>query len=137
MSALQAFLKPTTMHLEQETIISERFVDENGNPVPFKIKAITQEENEALLKKARRQKKVNGQIQETHDNVAYSRSLVLAATVSPDFSNAELCNAYGVVDPNLLPGKMLFTGEYAALVQAIQELSGFKDEDIEREAKNS
>lgn len=137
MSALAAFLKPTTTYVEQEVVISERFVDEEGKPVPFKIKALTQEENEVLLKKAKRQKKVNGQIQETHDNVAYSRSLVLAATLSPDFSDTELCKAYGVVDPNLLPGKMLFTGEYAALVQAIQELSGFKDEDIEREAKNS
>ncbi|WP_322201144.1 phage tail assembly chaperone [Acutalibacter intestini] len=136
MNALAAFLKPTVSNLEKEVVVSQRFVDEAGRPVPFRIKALTQEENEALLKKAKRQKKVNGQIQETHDNVAYSRSLVLAATLSPDFSNRELCEAYGVVDPSLLPGKMLFTGEYAALVQAIQELSGFQDEDLEGEAKN-
>ena len=136
MSALAAFLKPTVTTLEKEVVISDRFIGEDKKPVPFKIKALTQEENEKLLKKARRQIKVNGQMQETHDNVAYSRSLVLAATLSPDFTDAELCKAYDVVDPHLLPGKMLFTGEYAALVQAIQELSGFKDEDLEAEAKN-
>lgn len=136
MSKLSAFLHPVQVSLEKEIVISERFQDENGNPVPFKIRSITQEENENLLKKARRVQKVNGQLQEHTDNTAYSRAMVVAATVEPDFSSKEMCEAYGVLDPNLVPVKMLLTGEYAKLLQAITEISGLDDDLAAEEAKN-
>lgn len=136
MSKLSAFLHPVQVSLEKEIVISERFQDENGNPVPFKIRSITQEENENLLKKARRVQKVNGQLQERTDNTAYSRALVVAATVEPDFSSKEMCEAYGVLDPNLVPVKMLLTGEYTKLLQAITEISGLGDDLAAEEAKN-
>lgn len=150
MSNLSAFLHPVQVSEEKEIIISERFVqrDEKGEPVkdkagnyipvPFKIRSLTQEENDALLKKARRTRKskVNGQIQEYTDNIEYSRSLVVAATVDPDFTSEEMCKGYGVLDPNLVPAKMLHTGEYSKLVQAITELSGFEDDLVADEAKN-
>ena len=60
--------------------------------------------------------------------------MVVAATVEPDFRAKELCDAYGVLDPLLVPGKMLLSGEYAKLLRAITELSGF--EDMEDEVKN-
>ena len=119
MSKLSAFLHPVQVSLEKEIMISDRFRDEKGNPVAFKIRSITQEENENLLKKARRVRKVNGQLQEYSDSTDYSRAMVVAATVEPDFSSKEMCEAYGVLDPNLVPGKMLLTGEYTKLLQAI------------------
>lgn len=136
MSKLSAFLHPVQVSLEKEIVISDRFQDENGNPVPFKIRSITQEENENLLKKARRVRKVNGQIQEYSDSTEYSRSMVVAATVEPDFSSKEMCDTYGVLDPNLVPVKMLLTGEYTKLLQAIVELSGLGDDFAAEEAKN-
>lgn len=136
MSKLSAFLHPVQVSLEKEIVISDRFQDENGNPVPFKIRSITQEENENLLKKARRVRKVNGQLQEYVDNTEYSRSLVVAATIDPDFTSTEMCEAYGVMVPGMVPSKMLLTGEYAKLMQAITELSGLDDDFAAEEAKN-
>lgn len=136
MSKLSAFLHPVQVSLEKEIVISDRFQDENGNPVPFKIRSITQEENENLLKKARRVRKVNGQLQEYTDTTNYSRSMVVAATVEPDFSSKEMCDAYGVLDPNMVPVRMLLTGEYAKLLQEITELSGLGDDLAAEEAKN-
>lgn len=136
MSKLSAFLHPVQVSLEKEIMISDRFRDEKGNPVAFKIRSITQEENENLLKKARRVRKVNGQLQEYSDSTDYSRAMVVAATVEPDFSSKEMCEAYGVLDPNLVPGKMLLTGEYTKLLQAIVELSGLGDDFAAEEAKN-
>lgn len=148
MSNLSAFLHPVQVSEEKEIIISDRFVqrDEKGEPVkdkagnyipvPFKIRSLTQEENDELVKKARRTRRVNGQLQESHDSIAYSRSLIVAATVEPDFASEEMCKGYGVLDPNLVPVKMLHTGEYAKLQQAIIELSGFKDDLAAEEAKN-
>lgn len=134
MSKLSAFLHPLAPE-PKEIIISERFVDEDGKPVPFKIRPLTQEENDALVKRAKRTKTVNGMVQEYVDSSALSRSIVLAATVEPSFADKELCDAYGVVDPSLVPGKMLLSGEYAKLVQAINDLSGFNSP-VEEEAKN-
>lgn len=134
MSKLSAFLHPLAPE-PKEVIISERFADEDGKPVPFKIRPLTQEENDALVKRAKRTKTVNGMVQEYVDSSALSRSIVLAATVEPNFADKELCDAYGVVDPSLVPVKMLLSGEYAKLAQAINGLSGF-GAPVEEEAKN-
>lgn len=134
MSKLSAFLHPVSISEEKEVVISKRFVDEEGKVVPFKIRAITQEENDAIIKKATRRIKENGQFVDKLDNVDFSRRMVVAATVEPDFTSKELCDAYGVMDPLLVPGKMLLSGEYAALMNEISNLSGF--DSVEDELKN-
>ena len=40
MSRLSAFLNPLPIQQEKEVVISSRFADEEGNPVPFKIRAL-------------------------------------------------------------------------------------------------
>lgn len=134
MSKLSAFLHPVNITEETEIIVSNRFQDEDGKPVPFKIRALTQEENDRIIKEATRKIKVNGQTAEQFDNVDFSRRVVLAATVEPDFHSKELCDAYGVMDPLLVPGKMLLSGEYSKLMQEITALSGF--DDLEDDLKN-
>lgn len=136
MSKLSAFLHPITENEEKEVVISNRFRDENGNPVPFRIRALTQEENDAITKKSTRRVKVNGQMVENLDSVDFSRRMVVAATVEPDFSNSELCQRYGVMDPLMVPGRMLLSGEYGKLLKAITDLSGFDDNDLGDKAKN-
>ena len=131
---LTAFLHPVQVE-EQEIVISNRFQDEDGKPVPFTIRAITQAENEELLRLSTRRRKVGGQMVETRDKVEYGRRVVVAATVWPDFHQEELCKAYGVMDPLEVPGKMLLTGEYGMLSDAILELSGLRD-DLGDAAKN-
>ena len=134
MSTLSAFLHPMQPE-PKEVIISERFVGEDGKPVPFKIRPLTQEENDALVKRAKRTRTVNGMAQEYIDSSSLSRSIVVAATVEPNFADKELCDTYGVLDPAMVPGKMLLSGEYAKLSQAINDLSGFNS-NVEEEAKN-
>lgn len=134
MSKLSAFLHPVTTQEEKEVVISKRFQDEKGNPVPFKIRALAQEENDQISKQATRQIKVNGQPVEKVDSADYTRRMIVAATVEPDFRSKELCDAYGTLDPLLVPGKMLFSGEYAALGRAIMSLSGFNS--VEEDLKN-
>ena len=129
---LAAFLHPAAAE-DQEIVISTRFRGEDGAPAPFRIRAVTQAENEELIRLSTRRRKVNGRTEE--DKVAYSRRMVVAATVRPDFRQEELCRAYGVMDPLEAPGKMLLTGEYTKLSSAIMELSGLTD-DLEETAKN-
>ena len=134
MSKLSAFLNPVNIQEEREVIISDRFKDDKGNPVAFKIRAMTQAENDQNVKRCTKKRRVGNQTEEYFDNIEFSRRTIVEATVEPDFRAKELCDAYGVLDPLLVPGKMLRPGEYSRLMQEINELSGFAD--LEEEAKN-
>ena len=133
MNGLDAFLNPI-MPEEKEIMISNRFV-ENGKAVAFKIRPISQEENDELVKKSTHITYSKGKREKSLDSAEYSRRLIVAATTYPDFTNSALCERYGVLDPLLVPGKMLLSGEYASLLSAISELSGFS-EDLEGDVKN-
>lgn len=136
MSNLSAFLHPVTMQEEKEVVISKRFLDEDGKPAKFKIRSVTQDEADALLKQsARTVKKRDGSMEQTVDDQNFNRRLIVAATVMPDFRAKELCDAYGVLDPLLVPGKMLFSGEFSLLLREILDLSGLNNS-VEEEAKN-
>lgn len=135
MSNLSAFLHPAPIQDVLEVIVSDRFRDENGKIIPFKIRPLTQEENEALSKQCRRSRKVNGQPVEYLDQAEYSRRVVAAGTIEPNFAAKEICDFYKVMDPTQVPSKMLRAGEFAALMKAIMRASGF-GVDLEEEAKN-
>lgn len=136
MSNLSAFLHPVTMQEEKEVVISKRFLDEDGNPAKFKIRSVTQDEADTLLKQSTRtMKKRDGSMEQTVDDQNFNRRLIVAATVMPDFRAKELCDAYGVLDPLLVPGKMLFSGEFSNLLREILDLSGLTDS-VEDAAKN-
>ena len=133
MGSLNAFLHPEQAE-NKEVIVSERF-KENGKPVPFVIRPITQQENDGLLRKyTKKDKKGN----EYFDKVSYNQNLVAAAVVEPDLENSELQRAYGSLGADKTLVAMLYVGEFATLMEAVQGLSGLdKDinEDID-EAKN-
>lgn len=135
MSGLNAFLHPVQGDETREIIISSRFLGEDGKPVPFKIRALTQEENAQISKRSMRLVKGGKRGEKELDNTEYASRIIAAATVEPDFSNEALCKAYGTMDPLEVPGKMLLAGEYKRLMDAVMDLSGFHD-DLEEDAKN-
>ena len=133
LGSLNAFLHPVQVE-NREVVISERF-QENGKPVPFVIRPLTEEENENLIKKyTKKDKKGN----EKFDQMAYSRGMVSVAVVFPDLESAELQKSLGVLGSDKVLSKLLYVGEFAALLQEVHELSGL-DKDINdevEEAKN-
>lgn len=139
MGVLEAFLHPIAVEETKKVEISKRFIGEDGKPVPFEIKTIPQAENARLVKKYNRKKVVNGSVIADSDTVGYTNALIVECTVQPDFRDAKMCETYGVLDPMLVPGKMLLSGEYSALVGEIMKLNGFDiDAQLrdEEEAKN-
>ncbi len=132
MSSLKAFLNPVQVE-NQEIVVSNRFMEE-GKPVPFIIRPITQKENEQLIKKYTRKDKKGT---ETFNRTEYVQALTASAVVFPNLSDAKLQEKYGLGETESLKN-MLLVGEYATLAQAVQSLSGLDtdiNEDIE-EAKN-
>lgn len=131
MSNLSAFLKPAYTERKIELVISDRFVDEEGNPVPITMKSLTQEQLQIIAKRSTHERKINGRtISEVDANEHLNRCLI-ASVVFPDLSSRELCAAYGVEDPVLLPPKMFLVGEYEKLAKAFANLNGLKSDDGE------
>ncbi len=138
MSALKAFLRPPVTGVTKQVIVSDRFKDDEGNPVPFVIKAINQKENEKLARMSRKASNVKGTPVESLDNLLYTKRLVLACVQEPDFSDQEMCKYYGTEDPLDVPSQMLSVGEYNRLSEAILELNGMRDsKELLEDAKNS
>ena len=129
MDNLYAFLNPVKTDETKEIIIADRFKNEDGTVRPFKIKALTQAENEKIYRKCRDKKGKT-------DALEYSKRLIVAATVDPAFDDPKMCEAFGTLDPLDIPGKLLLAGEYAALQNAIMEFSGFENNVEEITAKN-
>ena len=133
MASLSAFLHPEQAGTK-EVIVSGRF-KENGKPVPFVIRPVTQEENETLMRK---HTKKNKKGEEYFDKVAYNHELASTAVVEPELNNAELQKAYATLGAVNTLKKMLYIGEFTTLFQEIQKISGL-DQDINddiEEAKN-
>ncbi len=134
MNNLNAFLHPVQGNETKEVVISKRFLGEDGKPVPFRIRALTQEENDEITKISMHPAKGKRREKEL-DSLEYGRRIIVIATLEPDFSSEEICKAYGTMNPLEVPGRMLLAGEYSKLTNEILELSGF-DVDLEDEAKN-
>lgn len=137
---LYAFLNPVQQTKEKDVIISDRFKDREGKVVPFRIRAISQEEIEDITRRSRKVKIVKGQQIESVDPIEVSNRIVVAATVNPPFASKELCDNYGVLDPLMVPGKMLRPGEFNRLIDEISALSGYNEDttlQLENEIKNS
>lgn len=134
MSSLSAFLNPVKVE-NKKVVISNRFLDENKEPIPFEIRPITQDENKRLINKHTKRDKKGIEI---FNRGEYLAELTASAVVFPDLNNAELQQAYKCLGATTLIQKMLLVGEFAELANQVQILSGL-DEDINsdiEEAKN-
>jgi hypothetical protein len=125
MSSLKAFfsqnVRPATV---EEVVVSDRFVGENGKPIPWKVRALTEAENEQLRRASMQPPRKKGDAPEILPD-AYLAKVTVASVVFPDLKDAELQQSYGVLGAEELLKKMLLPGEYARLVQKVQEVNGF------------
>lgn len=135
MGKLQEFL---TQNIVGANVTAE--INIKPFPHPFVIKSITQAEN-AQIRKACTVTEINRkthQKESVTDTQAYLNKLIVACTVDPCFKDADLQSAYGVVGAEALLEKILTPGQYAELLQAVNDINCF-DTDMQElvdEAKN-
>lgn len=131
MSDLQAFFAENSANeVIEEFVVSERFKDSEGNPIAWKLRTMTECENEEIRRASTRTVKgKNGSKSFETNAEEYLGKLVVSSVVYPDLKNAALQKSYEVMGADALVKRMLLAGEYAALVQKVQEINGF-DRDI-------
>lgn len=114
----------------EEITLSNRLKD-----YKFKIKPISRKDFNKYKVECRKVKKK----QIIFDDTAFDEKVILKGCVEPNFSDTEFIEKAGCRTPGDLINKVLLAGEIQDLVNAITELSGFEDDDVEElveEAKN-
>ncbi|MGO4498808.1 phage portal protein [Paenibacillus sp. 2RAB27] len=141
MSNLSAFFAKNAAPVDavEEVVVSDRFKDDEGKPIAWKVKAVLQEDSDNIRKTCIKtiKGKYGNNTRET-DEQEYMLKLVIASVVFPDLKDAELQQTYGVYGADNLIKRMLTPGEYTNLVLKVQEVNGY-DKDINElmeEAKN-
>lgn len=142
MSGLSAFLADNVKKEESiKYVVSERFVDEEGKPVPWEIGSITSKEDDKMRRDATKMTPVmgkRGQYARETDYNEYLNKLATRCTLFPNLHDAQLQNSYGVLGAEQLLQTMLKPGEYQRYLLKVQEVNGFDEstEDLVDEAKN-
>lgn len=137
-STLQEFLNTNPIdNLTDEVIISDRFRDNEGSLLKFKIKAMTSGVFEEYRKKSMSINPKSKQKVEL-DMKKFNSQIVINQTIEPNFKDAESIRALGCTTPDEYLSRVLLPGEIVELSDQIQKLSGFnKDmEELIEEAKN-
>lgn len=107
-------------------IVSDRFKNKAGEPVAWELRSMTESENEECRKAATRKVKgKNGAMVPETNTDEYLAKLVVSSIQFPSLKDAELQKSYGVMGAENLLRKMLLPGEYASLVQRVQDINGF------------
>lgn len=141
MSKYTAFMTGAAEKIEnKKVVISNRFKDENGKPIPWEIKALSADENDELQKRCMVNIPVpgqRGQFTRELDQIKYTAMLLTESVVFPELTDAELQDNYGVRGADALLRKMLYTGEYNKLAQEVSAISKVEVlADLVDEAKN-
>ena len=141
MSKYTAFMAGAVEKIEnKKVVVSSRFKDEKGKPIPFEIKALSADENDELQRRCMVNVPVpgqRGQYTRELDQIKYTAMLLTESVVYPDLNEAELQDSYGVRGAESLLRKMLYTGEYNVLAQEVMGLSKVEVlADLVAEAKN-
>ena len=135
MATLKGFLNPIKVE-ERDVIISDRFIGEDGQPLPFRIKPLSAEVINAIEQESVEADSANKN--RSKNKRKYENGLLAASVVSPDLNAVDIQDAYGASSAWELIDEMLLVGEKARLVEAIYKLNGLdKSLDVMvKEAKN-
>jgi len=139
---IRTFLMPSAATMPTEDYVpSERYLDDNGQPLVWKLKAITGGEDTRIRQSATKRVPVfgkKGEYTKEVDPELYVTMLVLACVVEPNLKDIELQQAWGVNNDLELLDSLLIPGELMRLKGKVQQINGYDgraDEEIE-EVKN-
>lgn len=108
-----------------EIVVSDRFVDEDGNPVAWTFRLLSAKEiddlkNAAIVKKNKRLLKV--------DTKKLIVDTISETIIYPNLKSEELQNAYGAMNISELLDKMLEGREYERFTDKLMKAQGFMDD---------
>ena len=129
MSGFEAFLRHNTVGAKGALFApSSRFLDDEGNPVEWEIRAACAGQDELIRRECLKRIPLpgsNGSFSVETDFDLYLGRLAAFCTVFPNLGDAALQQSYGVMGTDALLKAMLLPGEYAEYLRRVQEVNGF------------
>lgn len=141
MSQFTRFMKQNKQARTDVMYVATKSIkDENGEPIPWKLRPITTVENEAIKDDCTTEVKVKSHMfRPKLDTSKYMAMLICASVVEPNLHNAELQDSYNVKSNiDLLREMIDDPREYNELTLFVQKLNGFDIdfEEMSNQAKN-
>lgn len=137
---MSAFMKGKAKQLpEEEKVVTKLYLNDEGEPIPFKFRAISTPEIDVIRADCTTVKVTKGQRIEKFDKDRFACRVAIETTIFPNFKNAELMKSYDCVDPvDTAKAVLNLAGEYTEWIQTCFRLNGFDDsfEELVSEAKN-
>ena len=135
--SLNGFFKSNAKSLpDVKVVVSERFTDQDGNPIEWVLHPISTKLVEEITKRNTKTVIKNGKKESIVNEENLNAELLEAVVLYPSLNDAELQDSYGVSSANELLSVMLYPGETQVLTSALQEvMAGSKANDID-ELKN-
>lgn len=124
MGNLNAFLNPAYHERKIELVLGDRFLDEEGNPVPIVMHSLTMEKLQECARASMKSKKVNGVEVSSIDSTENINRCLVESISFPDLRNTDLCRKYKTELPWELPPKLFLADEYNRITQAFAKLNG-------------
>lgn len=128
--SFNAFFKEKAKRPENiKVAVSDRFVDEKGEPIKWEIRAISAKEDDEIKVECTKMVMLPGkkdQYTMQMDGIEYIAKLTAACVVYPDLYDAELQDNYKVKTPVDLLGELLFPGEKTELTKVAQKLCKYE-----------
>lgn len=134
MNSFKAFLKKNKKEKPViKYVASNDFVDENGNPIEWELKAISSKQVDILRDTYSITKREKGKAKTDFDSKGFNSALIVETVIYPDLFDAELQESYGVSDAGDLIYEMLDNaGDYNALLLKVNQVNGFDESFDER-----
>lgn len=128
---LNVFFKENNTKIENvEYIVSNRFKDNKGNPIKWKIKILSTSEMNNLREHYTTQKLTKGILVPTIDNNNYMKAFITKCIVYPNLNDKALQDSYNVYEPYELLEEMLTVGEFNNLVGYITDLHDYNAQEV-------
>lgn len=130
MSKFARFMKQNKIKKENTTFApTKSLLDENGEPIKFKIKPLTTKENDDIRDACTIDVPVIGKpnmFRPKLNTSKYLSKMLCSCIIEPDLFDKELQDSYGVMTPEDLIKEMIDDpGEYQDFVTFIQNFNGF------------
>jgi hypothetical protein len=123
------FKDPVEKLKNKKVVVSKRFQDDEGKPIPWEIRPLSY--NEVARLRAESQKTAHFEASggkasvEIPDKEKLTLKIAVLATVFPDLNNAGLQDAYGVKSAEALLCQMLTPAELDDYKPLVQQVSGY------------
>lgn len=137
---INLFLKGKEENLpEIEKVVTKRYMNEEGEYIPFKFRAISSKRLNEIKKECTSVIHTKGQKIEKFNNQRFINVVGIESTTFPNFKDSTLLESYDCIDPNDLVQEILkMPGEYSEWVETAFKINGFDDtfEELVEKGKN-